>query len=213
MRTLSRLVIAIALLAAGCSADLTQLKSMKDLAAAGRYDQVAAQPVGCTAAAQGCTQMRAIKADACRRLAATDPPAARRPHLDCAIENYGLALAGNDDPEANRAQAELGLLDSLQRRRDVASDKGDADRQNADLAARAAQAQQGRNARPAGFYYAADAELNTVLRAGPQGGCAEIGRAASLLTEAHAEGTSLAAAAGGLGRAVANARRARSCPA
>ena len=102
------------------------------------------------------------------------------------------------------------IADEPERRRDVAADRLDADLQNRARAERAATAS-GPNARPAGAYYAADAELNTVLRGPAQGGCIEIGHAAQLLRDAGAEGTSFTAAAGTLNRAVATARRTRGC--
>lgn len=202
--------LAIALVVIGCSSGVQQLQQAKTWAAAGNYASIADEPVSCGASQPGCGQLRAIKADACRRVATTEAATARRGRLDCAIENYGAALGAAADPQVDRVQAELGLLDVLQRRRDVAADRQDADRQNRALAERAAAAS-GPNARPAGAYYAADAELNTVLLGPAQGGCTEIGHAAQLLRDAGAEGTSFTAAAGALSRAVANARRARGC--
>ena len=204
------LFLEIALLIAGCSPGLQQLQQAKTWAAAANYASIAGEPVSCGASQPGCGQLRAIKADACRRVAVTEAVAAHRGHLDCAIENYGAALGAATDPEVDRVQAELGLLDVLQRRRDVAADRVDADRQNRALAERAAAAS-GPNVRPAGAYYAADAELNSVLRSTAQGGCTEIAHAAQLLRDAGTEGTSFTAAAGALTRAVANARRARGC--
>jgi hypothetical protein len=219
MRSTLTLLAAAVLLAAGCQVinpTVKQLETVKGQAAAGNYAATAQEPVTCKPDRAGCAQLHWIKADSCRRLVTDEPVELRRAHLDCAVENYEASLAGLarlPDPAVDRSQVELGLLDSLQRRRDVASDKADADRQNEALLKQAVAAQRGPNARPAGFYYAADAELNAVLRGPPSGGCIEIGRAAELLGKAEAQGTSFATPAAGLSQAIVNARKARGCAA
>ena len=223
---------AVALVATGCATvnpTVGQLEKLKSLAAAGQYQEIVAESVDCDPNKQGCAQAHWIKADACYRLAAGGPPrppgtsgpgqasvipAAKRQQLDCAITNYDAALAAlasAPDPAVDRNQVELGLLDSLLRRRDLAENSTDADRQNALLEQRAMAAQSGPIGRPAGFYYAADAQLNATLRQTDQGGCAEIARAAEQLDSAQADGTSFGDAAHSLARAIANARTARGC--
>ena len=218
MKRASPFLGALALVVAGCSTvnpTVGQLEQLKALAAAGRYQEVAAEGVDCDPSRPGCAQSHWIKADACRRLAAgaaTDA-ADKGKQLDCAIRNYEAALTGAPDPAVSRDQVELGLLDTLLRRRDLARNAADADRYNTLLEERAMAAQGGPNARPAGHYYLANAQLNAVLRQTEQGGCAEIAQAAAQLDEARAEGSAFENAADALARAIANARAARGCPA
>lgn len=203
-----------ALLAIGCTVvnpTVGQLATFKADAARGDYQAIAAAPVDCGADQEGCSQLRWIKADACYRLARDAPAQIKRERLDCAAENYAAALAAlarRPDPVVDRSAVELGVLDSLQKRRELG---GDVDRVNAILAAQAATVRLGPNANPAGLYYGADAELNTVLRRGPQGGCAEIGEAARLLRGARAQGTVFADPVARLNGAIINARNARGC--
>jgi len=209
------LTLAGLLALAGCAAvnpTVAGLERAKALAAEGRHAEVARLDVACAPAAPGCSQLRLVKADSCRRLAEAGEAAARRRSLDCAAEHYAkalLAARAAPDPMAPAARLAPALLESLQARRDLAPDRADALDVNARLgeAARGALAE----ARPAALVFGADAELAGVLLGAPAGGCDAIARAGALLAEARPAGTEVAARADQLGRAVTNARRARGC--
>jgi hypothetical protein len=237
MRPILALLGAVVLLASGCETTkeivnptVAQLEQFKNLAAQGRYEEIEASNVDCKAPQPGCAQLHWIQADACYRLATgnappvdgadgraktkEEVPATQRRQLDCAIMNYDAALTGlasAPDPNVNREQVELALLESLRRRRDLAESMPDAVRYNTLLREQAVAAENGPIGRPAGHYYAANALLNETLRRSSQGGCAEIADAAEQLRMAQAEGTPFEQAANSLSRAIANARTARKC--
>ncbi|MBP0445851.1 hypothetical protein J8J14_13810 [Roseomonas sp. SSH11] len=194
---------------------MAELQEVKALHGRGAFAAVADRSVSCEPAQEGCGQLRLLRADSCRRLGMNAGPR-RREYLDCAIANYGATLVAagqRPDPMVDRREAESGLLDASQRRRDAAGDRADAAAQNDALLRRAMAAQAGPAARPAGFYYAADATLNGVLQAGTSGGCVRIAEAERLLDQAGADGTAFGRPAQDLRRAIAAARSARGCAA
>lgn len=208
-------VVALPLGLSACDPTVRQLGTAKDEAPKRDFEAIATTPVTCNASQTGCAQLRSVTADACHRTAEGAPEPIQRERLDCAVENYDaalVALAQKPDPEVDRSQVELGVLDSLQRRRDLATGTAEADIANAALATHASAVKTGENANPAGFYYAADARLNAVLRGGAQGGCVEIAGAARTLGNARAEGTAFAEPVLRLNRAIVNAMTGRGCP-
>jgi hypothetical protein len=234
MRPILFVLGAVVLVASSCQTTkgflnptVAQLEQFKIWADQGHYQQIAASQVSCEATKPGCAQLHWIKADACYRTATGDDPAivdartaspqefpnAER-ELDCAITNYRAALSASEtvpDPDVRRDQVDLGLLESLKRRRDLAESTPDAVRYNTLLREQAVAVESGPIGSPAGYYYAANAKLNETLLLSSEGGCAEIAAAAEDLRMANAEGTPFEQAANFLGRAIVNAQTARKC--
>ncbi|WP_207538266.1 hypothetical protein [Sabulicella rubraurantiaca] len=194
---------------------VASLQEIKGLHTDGNFAAVVDRQVSCMPAQEGCAQLHYLKADSCRRVAGAAGPG-RRGRLDCAIENYEAALVAvgqRADPLVDRRAVEIALLDMSVQRRDAAEGAADAAAQNAALQRRAAAAQRGPSARPAGFYHAAEALMSDVVRAGTSGNCARIDEAARLLAEARADGTPYAAPAQRLASSIESTRRARGCAA
>lgn len=180
-----------------------QLEEAKTLAANGDYAAIARTTVTCSPEETGCAQLRAIRASACRQVAAND----------CAIVEYQAALAAaraRSDRQADPATLRLGLLEAIHAKRDAG--RGAAvDRSNRNLLDEAIRAQADPATRTAGYYYAANAKLFATLQSPSPGGCDSIRQAASDLASAKTTGTPLEANGQTLAQAIANARSARGC--
>lgn len=188
---------------------IAQLERAKALAANGNYAAIHGLEVACQPSQPGCGQLRWIKADACRRLAAAGDPAA----FDCAVADYRaaiVALETRPDPMVEPATLRLALLETLHERRER-SVGAEVARTNDLLLAEARAARSDAGAATAGHYYAANAELNAALRTPAPGGCDGIARAMAELAAVDARGTAFEARAEALHRAAASVRARRRC--
>jgi len=210
-----------------CSPQIKKLDMLQEQSKDRQYSEIAATQIDCDVSQSGCARQHWIKADACYRLGNSSIPETirtreqmenwqqkTREYLDCAIENDLAtinALDATQDRFVSQNQVELALLDARLRRRDLATASADADQQNKLLEEQALVVQKGVNAAPAGFYYQADALMNSVLRHPSEGDCALIAKAAELLDKAQAEGTSFQGAAEALSGAITSESAKRGC--
>ncbi len=187
MRTGLWIAAALAVaLAAGCAGTVRELDSAKRAAAAGDPAANADRAVDCAPADEGCGQLRAIKADACLRLAqdamAEGRAAEAAPRAACAREHFAAA---RQSPGADAASLVARELEATRLARESASGAAAA-QANADLDALAGSAAAALPGRAEGFHYGADAALWRAAFTPVGDGCDDLAAARRLAAAALA---------------------------
>ncbi len=215
-----RLALLAVLALAACDPTLSALQTQKDQAAAGDLAAIAATPVTCDLSTPGCDQSRAIRGDACLRLAqdalAASRPAAIAPNAACAEAEYAAVLG------AGRGSAELlaaRRLEALRLAREGARSIPAGQAANDTLGAAATDYATRFPGRGEGGFYRATAILWSAAFAPGPDRCAQLAEAGTLAAaaaSAPADGRALPGGIGGPARAAearaATLRRTASCP-
>jgi len=149
---------------AGCS-QIKEIDKAKDLQKSGKFAELAALKIDCTAKDDGCNQLHLLKGDACYRLAKqVGDHTTKKTQLDCATNELSEGIDMTKDwnvAQLDRAQFYANACEAARLRADF----GDRPRFEAMLAKRANQFIDFAPDNPGAIYFNARAEFYTLTQA------------------------------------------------